>query len=267
MFFFLSKTLWWLLAPVNLLLILLCAGTAFLFTRFVRFGRALVSVAALGFLVAGVLPTGTILMRQLEDRFPRPPAIAQAPAGIIVLGGGVDEVVTAMRGPLALTAAGDRMTEAAMLARRFPQAKLVFTGGSASLLGSSLREAHVAQRLFIGLGLPPEQLVFEQESRNTYENAMLTRDLVKPQPGQRWLLVTSAAHMPRAAGIFRKAGFQVTPYPVDYRTPGSSRDYRLVSSDILGGLTLTETAVREYLGLAAYWFAGKTDALFPAPEP
>lgn len=265
MFFFLSKTLWWLLAPVNLLLLLLVAGMALLFTRFARTGKTLVALAALGFIVFGVLPTGAIMMRQLEDRFPRPPAITQAPAGIIVLGGGVNQVVTAMRGPLELTAAGDRMTEAAMLARRFPQAKLVFTGGSASLLGSPLREAHVARRLFLGLGLPPEQLLFEQESRNTHENAILTRDLVKPQPGQTWLLVTSAAHMPRSVALFRKAGFQVTPYPVDYRTSGSPRDYRLVSSDILGGLTLTDTAIREYLGLAAYWLAGKTDTLFPGP--
>lgn len=265
MFFFLSKILWALVAPVNVLLLLLLAGAALLFTRFARAGRALVIVSALGFVVFGVLPTGAIMLRALEDRFPRPPADMAPPAGIVVLGGGVNELVTHRRGSIELTGSGDRLTEAAILARRFPQAKLVFTGGSAALLGSPHREAHVARQLFLGIGLPQEQLVFEENSRNTYENAVLTRELVKPAPGERWLLVTSASHMPRSVGIFRKAGFEVTPYPVDYETLGVRRELLAPTTDVLSGLRRTDRALREYIGLVAYRLAGKTDALFPAP--
>jgi uncharacterized SAM-binding protein YcdF (DUF218 family) len=264
MFFYLSKILWTLVAPANFLLLILLAGAALLFTRFVRAGRRLVLAASIGFLVIGVLPVGALMLRFLEDRFPRPPQDLPAPAGIIVLGGGVNELVTRFRGVVELSSSGDRMTEGAMLARRFPDARLVFTGGSAALLGSPDREAHVARQLFLGLGLPPSQLVFEQESRNTHENAVFTRDLVKPQPGETWLLVTSAFHMPRSVGIFRKAGFAVTPYPVDYRTLGAPRDFT-PSRNVLDGLERTDLALREYIGLAAYWLTGKTDALFPAP--
>ena len=265
MFFVLSKLLWALVAPVNLLALILFAGVVLLYTRFARSGRRLVVLAAAGFFIFGVLPVGVFMLRVLEDRFPQPPADMPAPAGIIVLGGGVNELVTRFRGPVELSGSGDRMTEAAMLARRFPQAKLVFTGGSAAVFGSPYREAHVARQLFLGLGLPPEQLVFEEESRNTYENAVFTRDLVKPKPGEVWLLVTSASHMPRSVGIFRKAGFPVTPFPVDYATLGVSADYALFPPDVSSGLGSTGRALREYIGLLAYWLAGKTDALFPGP--
>ncbi len=265
MFFYLSKLLWLVIAPANLLLLLLLLGAALLFTRFMRAGRRMVLASALGFLVLGILPVGTLMMRVLEDRFPRPAANIPAPAGIIVLGGAVDQQMTRLRGPIELTEAADRMTEGVLLARRFPDAKLVFTGGSAALLGSPYREAQVAEQLFLGLGIPKERLVLESESRNTYENAIFTREVLQPKAGDVWLLVTSAAHMPRSMGIFRKAGINVTPYPVDYRTHGVAGDYRRLYRNVTGGLVQTEGAMREYIGLAAYWWTGKIDDLFPAP--
>jgi uncharacterized SAM-binding protein YcdF (DUF218 family) len=265
MFFVLSKILWFVVAPVNLLTIILFGGAVLLFTRFMRAGRALVVLALAGFFTLGVLPVGTIMLRALEDRFPRPPADMPAPTGIIVLGGAVNEIVTRQRGSIELTEGADRMTEGVLLARRFPQAKLVFTGGSSAIMGSPFREAHVARDLFIGLGLPPEQLVLESESRNTYENAIFTRDLVQPKPGERWLLVTSAFHMPRSIGIFRKANFEVIPYPVDYQTTGSGRDLTRINLDAISGLNRFDRALREYIGLVAYRLSGRTSALFPAP--
>ena len=265
MFFFLSKVLWMLVAPANLLLVLLFVGVALMLTRFARAGRGFVYASAIGFLLLSVLPTGVIMMRILEDRFPTPPADLPAPAGIIVLGGGVNELVTRFRGPVELSGSGDRMTEGVILARRFPEAKLIFTGGSAALLGSPHREAHAAEKLFIGLGVPRERMLFENESRNTFENAVFTREFVKPQKGQTWLLVTSASHMPRAMGIFRKAGFDVTAYPVDFDTTGQRAEITRLPTNFLRGLYRTERALREYIGLVAYWWTGKSDALFPAP--
>ncbi len=107
-------------------------------------------------------------------------------------------------------------------------------------------------------------MTFEDKSRNTWENAIFTRDLVNPKPGDTWLLVTSAWHMPRAMGIFRKAGFKVTAYPVDYLTYGNSRDLhppRLA----LDEMERLENALHEWIGLVAYRLTDKTDALFPAP--
>jgi uncharacterized SAM-binding protein YcdF (DUF218 family) len=156
------------------------------------------------------------------------------------------------------------MTTGVELARRYPSARLVFTGGSAGLLGEGPPEAIGARKLWLSLGVPAERMTFEEKSRNTWENAVFTRDLVKPKPGEIWLLVTSAWHMPRSVGIFRHLGFDVIPYPVAYRTFGDERDF-LLSPSMTDRIFMFDFGIREWVGLLAYRLAGKTDALFPAP--
>lgn len=102
----------------------------------------------------------------------------------------------------------------------------------------------------------------ERRSRNTYENAVFTKALVAPKPGERWLLVTSAYHMPRSVGLFRRAGFLVEPYPVDWRIGERVFAFENVSAD---GLFRTDIAVREWLGLLAYRLSGRTGELLPGP--
>lgn len=263
MFFYLSKIFWILAAPSTFLILCVALGAALLFTRFQRAGRALVAVgiACLALFATG-LP-GTLLMRALENRFPAVEPKGPV-AGIIVLGGAVDEFVTAARGPVGLTEAGERMSEGVALARLHPQARVIFTGGSASLLGSALTEAGAA-RLFWGrLGLEGERVLYEDRSRNTQENAIFVRDLVQPKQGETWLLVTSAYHMPRSMGLFRAAGFDVLPWPVDYRTHGTARDFALVR-EASQGLFRSDTAVREWIGLVAYRLTRRIPSVLPGP--
>ena len=173
--------------------------------------------------------------------------------------------ITAARDTVTLIESGARMSVAVALTRRFPQARLVFTGGSAALFGDQSPEADAARRLFLELGVAPERMSFEDRSRNTYENAIFTRDLVHPQPGSRWLLVTSAFHMPRAMGIFRAAGFPVIAVPADYWTLGDARDFLRLQGDATHGLEMTEIGLREWIGLVAYRLTGRTDTLLPGP--
>ena len=107
--------------------------------------------------------------------------------------------------------------------------------------------------------------MLESESRTTAENATFTRQLVSPKPGERWLLVTSAFHMPRSMGAFRKAGFEVEAYPVDWRSRGWS-DLASPFSSLSMGLARTDTAVHEWTGLIAYWMTGRSSELFPGPR-
>lgn len=266
LFFYLSKLLWWFAAPSNLLTAILVVGALLLFTRWSRGGRRLVVLGAFGLVLCGIAPLGTWLARPLEDRFPSPPADMPAPTGIIVLGGSMDQLTTAARGQPTIAAAPGRMTEAIALARRFPDARIVFTGGSAEVFRTSgLDEAGAASALFRQLGLAPERLTLERESRNTYENAVLSKALVKPQPGERWLLVTSAWHMPRSVGIFRQAGWPVIAYPTDFETRGTDRELTRPILPMSRGLDLTDRMAREWVGLLAYRVGGRTDALFPAP--
>jgi uncharacterized SAM-binding protein YcdF (DUF218 family) len=266
MFFALSKVGWALIAPSNLIGLLISFGFIACLLRRVRTSAILVGLALAIYLIGGISPLGHLLLRPLEDHFPRPPQDMPAPAGIIVLGGGMNEIMLKERDALVLGAEGGRMTDAVMLARRYPQARVVFTGGSAALVvDAQITEADAARQLFLALGLPADRLAFESKSRNTVENAQFTRDLVQPKPGERWLLVTSAFHMPRAVGLFRRAGFDVVPWPSDYKTRGIASDYFRPGTNAADGLVRFDGIVREWIGLIAYRLTGKTDSLLPAP--
>ncbi len=269
MFFLLSKLLWAVTAPVSVLLVLACAGTlaaGSLSAGKARAGRRVALAATVALLACGVLPLGLLILRPLEDRFPQVPADFPAPTGFVVLGGSTDEALDAARGQVTVSTSADRVTEAVVMARRYPQARVVFSGGSGALVPTGLTEAEETRRLWIAMGIAPERITIENRSRNTDENARFTTALVRPQPGDTWLLVTSAFHVPRAVGLFRASGFPVVPYPVDYRTAGTGADW-WPSADLSTGLQRLDFAVHEWVGLVSYWIAGKTSALFPAPEP
>lgn len=265
MFFVLSKVLGFFALPSNVLITLGLAGLALTATRFARAGRLMMAAALLLLALFGLSPVGHLLILPLEERFPAWDGNG-TPDGIIVLGGALDTLAGPARGEIGLNEAAERMTVVAELARRFPAAKIVFTGGSGRLIYRDATEADLAGRLLESFGIAADRIVLEDRSRNTQENATLTKALLQPQPGQHWLLVTSAHHMPRAVGVFRAAGFPVAAYPVDYRTRGTADLLRPFSS--LGdGLRRTDTAVREWVGLGMYWLTGRTGALLPGPEP
>lgn len=270
MFFQFSKLFWGLAAPGNFLALLLALGAIGLFTRFKRIARGLVAASALGFLLLGFGPFSAALIRPLEDRFARPAEPMAAPTGIIILGGGFKPAISRARGSLDVQEAGSRMIEAAALAQRFPQARVVFTGGIGVLDQNAATEVEIARRMLPAMGIAPERITYEDRSRNTHENALFTREMLKPGAeetwleGEIWLLVTSSWHMPRSMGVFRAAGFPVVPYPVDYTTFGAPGDFDF-DFDLVDGATRASRAIREYIGLIAYRLTGRTQALFPAP--
>lgn len=263
MYFTLSKVLGFLAAPSNLLFLLGLAGALAAAFGARSTGSGLMAGAILGFGVAGLSPLGNLLLIPLEERFPRA-SPDPAPVGIVVLGGSFDTVVAGSRKEIALTDAAERMTEVAELARRWPDARIAFSGGSGTVVYDGATEAELAGRMFASFGVAKERLLLEGRSRNTVENARFTRALVSPKPGERWLLVTSAYHMPRAVGCFRRAGFEVEAWPVDYRTRGPEDASRPFPS-VAAGLRRTDVALREWLGLVSYWLLGYV--VDPLPRP
>ena len=263
MTFLLSKLLWALLRPGTLLLVLAWAGLILAWLSRLRLGHALIAVALSGYLAILVLPIDQWLLMPLEERFALPDPPPARVDGIIVLGGVIDSALSADRGMPVLTASAERITDAVILAKRHPDAKIVFTGGNGDLMPISPTEADYAKTLLAALGVDPARIVTEGASRNTVENAVFTRDIVHPAPGQTWLLVTSASHMPRSVGIFRRAGWPVTPWPVGYKSGRSMEvQYTRQFGDKIAQL---DWAVHEWVGLVAYRLLGRTDALFPAP--
>jgi uncharacterized SAM-binding protein YcdF (DUF218 family) len=266
MFFILSKTLGILTVPSHVITLLAVAGFGLLCTRFARAGRRFLAVSLVLFVVLGILPVGRALILILEERFPPWADQGRAPDGIIILGGAIDPEASAARGMVQMDGNAERLIEIARLARRFPDARIVFTGGSANLLLAGPPESAFVLDLFESFGIPRSRVTLEERSRNTVENARFTKALIGPKPGERWLMVTSAIHMPRAMGVFRKADFPVEAYPVDWRTGGWSGWWRGPVWP-LNGLNATDFAAKEWIGLLSYRVAGYIPDLLPGPQP
>lgn len=268
MFFILSKILTFILQPSSLLWI--AAITGFLLrewsSRLRRFGLWLALAGLAGLFLAGLSPLSNALVLPLEERFPvrTPSSIPSPVAGIIVLGGAEDGWVSAGRGALAVNEAAERITETVRLARAHPEAKVVVTGGVARLYGSDREGSTAVAALLEELGVAKDRLIVETHSRNTHENATKTLPLISAKPGETWLLVTSAYHMPRAVGVFRKAGLEVTAYPADFRMRGSEDLTRWFQS-LPSGLKRFDLGAKEWIGLVAYRLTGRTSDFFPAP--
>ena len=262
MFYIVSKILWFVVQPSTLVALAFCYGLFRLYRLDFERGRKWLMGATMALLVLGFSPLSDLLIQPLEDRFPRARLDGAPITGIIVLGGAEDARIAGERELMALNEAAERMTEAVALARKLPQARLVFTGGSSDLIRSKEAEADTAGRFFEALGVDRSRMTLETQSRNTAENASLTKAMVNPKPGERWLLVTTAWHMPRAMGTFRAIGFEVEAWPVDYRTVGRI-DLLKIYSSLPEGLRRIDFITKEYLGLIAYRVTGRTDALLP----
>ena len=257
LFFIASKTLGMVARVETWLLILLALAVLLGAMGRIRAMRRLVGLTFAAVLGLTVFPLGAPLLRSLEVQYPSNPPLPAHVDGIIVLGGAEDTASFVNWGIPGLNEGGERMTAGVELARRFPDAKLVFTGGSASLVydDASHLPSRMTQALWLSLGVPEAQILLEDRSRNTSENAIFTRDMIQPQEGQVWVLVTSAFHMPRSVETFRRNGWTgLIPWPVDFRTgPQTFRaEWRLDDH-----LQDADVALKEYLGLVAYRMAGK----------
>jgi uncharacterized SAM-binding protein YcdF (DUF218 family) len=264
LFFVLSKTLGIMLLPTNFLLVVGLIGAVLIATRLASLGRKLLIASVVLLAICGFSPFGYWVLYPLESRFPPWDASRGAPDGIVVLGGAIDADLSAERGVAVYRGAVDRVIATAALARRYPDARIIYSGGSANLVSDDAKEADYALAVFESLGVPRERLTMERRSRNTRENAEFSKAIAAPKSGERWLLVTSAFHMPRSIGLFRKAGFTVEPYPVDWHSGGRA-DLLTFSPIAVDGLERTDTGIREWMGLVAYWATGKIDDLLPGP--
>ena len=258
LFFVLSKTIGIMLLPTNFLIGIGVLGSLLLAARFASAGRKLLIASVVLLAICGFSPLGYLPLYPLEQRFPPWDAARGAPAGIVVLGGSIDADVSAAHGVAVIAAAANRIFAAAALAHRYPNARIIFSGGSANLRPDArddAREADYAASLFESLGIPRERLIIERRSRNTQENAEFSKAIAAPKAGERWLLVTSGYHMPRSVCLFRKAGFAVEAYPVDWRVGGSEDLLRFTAFSV-DGLDRVNIGLREWMGLTAYWATG-----------
>ena len=259
---------------VGTLLVLATSGRAGPPSRWLRIGRRLTLVGGIGLLLFGLLPLSHHMAHALEARFPVPGTAGGRAAqslpdtvdGIILLAGSERPAVSQEYGEPQTGAHGSRYVAALRLAQRFPSARLVFSGGAREEPGKGPLEtqAAVAAAILGQVGLDPSRIVFDEQSRDTCDHPRRVRALVQPTPGETWVVVTSAMHMPRTIACFRAAGWpDVIPYPTDFKVVLEGLD----SSDlqVVDNLALLDEALHEWVGLAYYRLAGRTQEWFPGP--
>lgn len=262
MFLIVAKVFWTVAQPLAAALILIVLGLVLLWAGRRKLGSVAAVLGVLVLAVSSFTTMGALLIRPLEERFERP-AWPETVGAIIMLGGASNGPISAARQISEFNLAGDRFAETLRLAQLYPEAKIVVSRGMAVLMDGGEPEAETAKRFFLDQGIGQDRLVLESAARNTEENAELTKGLLAGIDGPR-LLVTSAFHMPRSMGLFRKAGIEALPWPTDYRSTG--REGLMVDvTNPVDNLMTTTTAIREWIGLAVYHWTGKIDALFPGP--
>lgn len=261
MFYLLAKIFWVVAQPLSMIGLLVLLGIVLLALGRRRLGIGANVAALLVLVLCGFTSFGALILHPLENRFVRPATMPQTVDSIIVLGGSTLARVSTIRGVAEMNEAGDRLTDAVMLARLYPEAQIVYTGGS-GILDSGEPEAATAQRFLLSQGIAPERLVLEDQSRNTDENAELTADLLGSDNGVA-LLVTSAFHMPRSVGLFQRVGLDVIAWPTDYRSSGEE-SFGLDFANPAHNLSNTSVALKEWIGLLVYNWTGRIDTILPA---
>lgn len=262
--FVVSKVFWNLVQPLSLVFLFGCLALVLIWMRWLRVAAAALSLSLIVLFLTLYTTLGSLLLQTLEARFPRPAADPQELACMVVLGGAFETEVTTARGGMDLNQAADRFVEALRLAIRYPQAKILVSGGDGSLSGAYEGDAAASIRYFEAFGISRDRLIAETTSRNTDENAQNSREFLASSGLGPCLLITSAFHMPRSVGLFRKAGVEMTPWPVDYRTAGNVTFALDFTQPSLNAQQMS-TAAREWVGLLAYRALGRMDDVFPAP--
>jgi uncharacterized SAM-binding protein YcdF (DUF218 family) len=262
--FIVSKLVWNAVQPLSLVFLLGGLSLVLILLRRLRIAAACLSLALLILFLTLYTTLGSLLLQKLEARFPRPAADPAEVSCMIVLGGAFETEVTTARGGMDLNQAADRFVEALRLAMRYPQAQILVSGGDGSLSGAYEGDAAASIRYFQAFGIPRDRLIAETTSRNTDENAQNSRSILTSRGLGPCLLVTSAFHMPRSVGLFRKAGIKVEPWPVDYRTAGNVSFALDFTQPSLNAQQMS-TAMREWVGLSAYWLLDRIDERFPGP--
>lgn len=256
MFFYLSKIIGALIDPANLLTILFAFGLlAFVWKRFLA-AKIMLGCSFALLLVFGILPIGHSGLYFIETRYTVPNPMPKDIDGIVVLGGAIESQKSERSGRPEFNEGAERVLSAMALAREYPDAKIIFSGGSSKLAGSKRSEAIDLDIFLRGMGFDMRNVVFEDESRNTYENISKSKLLAGTAEKGRWVLITSAFHTPRSMAIAEKQGWKFIPYPVDYRSQGR---YLLLPRrfDILDNLYASKLFIRELTGIVAYKTTGK----------
>ncbi|HLP70158.1 MAG TPA: YdcF family protein [Rhizobium sp.] len=260
--FLFSKLFWIVAQPLSLAFLAGLFGTVCTALRRPRMALLFLGASLAILFVTLYTSAGTVALQRLEAHVQRPEQDPVQVSCMVVLGGAFETEVTTVRGGTDLNQAADRFVETLRLALKFPRSRILVSGGDGSFGGTYEGDAAAARRFFAQFGVSEDRLTSEATSRTTFENVINSGPLLADPAMRRCLLVTSAFHMPRSLALFHMAGIELTPWPTDYRTSGSAT-LRLDFTQPTLNAQQTATAMREWIGLLAYYLTGRTASALP----
>lgn len=260
MTFYLSKVLWFMFSPFNLILISIVIGYFFNAINLKFLSKFFYIFSLSVFFISSAMPTGSYLNYMLEKNFHSPKNLPDTIDGILILAGATNPYLTKEHNQVNLNGAVERLTESISLIKDYPNAKIIFSGGSGSLKHPDLNHASVAKNFFKNMGIDSGKIYFENKSRNTYENILFAKKIANPKKSEKWLLVTSASHLNRSLGVAKKLEWTFIPYAVDFNKP--KKFTWKFSFNLLSNLSEFQQASHEWIGLFAYYLMGRSEKTF-----
>ena len=260
MSFYLSKILWLIINPFNIFIFFIFFG--FISHFFLRniFYKLSFFIAMLFFVITALMPTGKYMFYQLEKKFHSKILLPKKIDGILILSGATNPLLTKEFDQINLNGSIERLTESIQLLKKYPTAKIIFSGGSGSLQNPDLTHAYVAKKFYIQQQIDVNKIIFESKSRNTFENIFFSKEIANPKPTENWILITTAFHMTRALNIGEKLNWQFIPYAVDFQL--SKKFSWKPTLNFLNNILLMQSASHEWVGLIAYYFMGRTNKIY-----
>ncbi len=254
--FYIAKVANYLLEPLYILsFFLLILIFLLLFTNFKKLTIFFTKFLLILFLFFGYTPLSNFLLNKLEDFIKPSKYPVQQLTGIIIFGGTFNlELESKERNEVLLNSTAERLTKALEIYKKNPKILILFSGVSNKIRPTGWSEIDMAKKFFLEQGVRSENLIFENKSRNTFENIIYSKDIIKNNKGA-WGLITSASHMPRSYFAFKKQGLVLEPINVDYRT-GTSPIF-WINFDIKKGLENWRLLFREIVGVSYYKITDK----------
>ena len=259
MVFSLSKILWLLLSPLNLIIFGFLISFIFKIIKVKFLKIFFFYFSFIIFIISTFLPTGSYLNYLLEKNYHYSNSYPDSIDGILILGGATNPFLTNEYGMVSLNASAEILYEFFNLINKYPDSKVVFSGGSGSLEFPNLGHSDSVKILFKNIGININKIYFENKSRNTYENILFSKQLIKPKINEKWIVVTSASHLNRTIYIGEKLQWNLTPYAVDFNN--SKEFVWSFNSNFIGNLNQFHNATHEWLGLISYYLMGRSSRI------
>ena len=260
MSFYLSKIIWVLLNPFNIFVLFTILTIILYLVSFRKLSITIFFINSLYLILISFLPIGNYLIYKIEKEFHSNFIISEKLDGILILGGATNPLMYKEFNEISLNSSAERLIESVTIIKKFKNSKIIFSGGSGVINRPDLGHSQVARSFYKKIGIDESRIIFEDNSRNTYENILFSKKLANPKKNEKWLLITSASHMRRAMLIGSKINWEFIPYAVDFRTMKKFRF--LPSLNLLSNINSFQHGSHEWMGLISYYLMKRTDKIF-----